>query len=655
MRSRSILLVEDDEGFRAFVSRRLRGKGFIVELASSGESALELLRAQWFDLVLLDYKLPDVRADEFVRANWQQLNNPPFMVLTGYGDERTAVQLMKLGAEDYIVKDSDFLDHLETAVERTMRHLEQERLLHAAEERLRQSEERLSLALNASGIGVWDIDLGAGPAIVCERWMAIAARIYPNAPIPLDELHGAVHPDDLELVTRRWKVFVSHATLPNANFDATYRVTQPTGEIRWVHDHGVLVRQTSDHAPLRVIRTLNDITPRMKLRSMKEQMRRAQKMETLGTLAGGIAHDFNNVLAGIVGFTELSLRHAEDAVRVRSNCGRVLQASQRARDVIRQVMLFSRQSPPQKTAVDLVSLVKEYADLVRAAIAPNIAICIRNEISEAIVDADASQLGQVIANLLNNAAQAIGERDGSITISVRRVQGDKPVGVGDSLTDFEGFFAIGVKDNGPGIPHELQERIFEPFFSTRETPGEGAGLGLATSQGIITSHGGRLLVASREGEGATFTVLLAPAGSEAQVIDAKTPHKEDAAQGAARILFVDDEPLLAEATTMLLQETGYEVVSFADPTEALAHYRTHVGEYDLAICDYSMPRMNGLDLIREIHAESAGLPAILITGNLDPKALASEGALEGVRLLHKPYSLGELLDAISESTPMPAG
>ncbi|GHC03071.1 response regulator [Cerasicoccus arenae] len=640
-----ILLIEDDFGLQHFIMRRMRADGYQVMAVSSGAEAIKELSdtQQEYDLVLLDYKLPDTNAEELVTEHWASLGSPPFIMLTGFGDERVAVQLMKLGAEDYIIKEADFIDYLRPAVERTLRHISQRDQLDEAQRQLKESEERLNLALHTAGIAVWDINLPEQHAYVCERWREISGQSLPRGPISLGLLHAVIHSEDRDYFQRRWSNFIRQ-TDSKRHFEAAFRIVHAESGDRWIENQGIVVLREPDGRPRRIICTFNDVTAKMRVREMEDQLRRAQRMDTLGSLAGGIAHDFNNVLAAIIGYNELTQRDPENVEFVLSNADHISRASQRAREIIRQVLLFSRLTNPEITKVDLVEVVNESVDFIRAVVAEHTLIETYYELDKAVIDADSGQISQVITNLLNNAAHAVKDVRGVIQVRIRETVSDQRNGYDE---DRYGFFCVEVQDNGSGIPLNIQERIFEPFFSTKRK-GEGTGLGLATSQGIIGSHGGRMTVTSEVGHGACFSVILPKARHSTVVKEKKktTP----VTPSALRILLVDDEIALTEVTTQLLILHGFEVDAYHDPVQALEYCKSTCEEYDLAICDYNMPHLNGDKLISILHEMHPQLPCVLVTGNMDQQQAKLTDIAPFTKLLRKPYSHEELMEVISEAT-----
>jgi len=629
-----ILLIEDDPGFGLLIQRRLSLAGYQVAVVKTGAEALQRLRdpAGHFDLVLIDYMLPDTNANELVGQEWEALGSPPFMVMTGFGDERVAVEMMKLGAEDYIVKDSDLLHSLVPTMQRILRHVESRRQLVLAEKRLKESEERYSLALNATRISVWDIELPAGRVYLDRRWSEISGMDSPQQPAQLDELLKCIHAEDIGEYLENWREFVGDAT-SSQTFSATFRLNRDDKKTCWIEQNATVVEEHVEGSAIRIISTMHDVTARVQLHAMEQKLLQAQRLDVLGTLAGGIAHDFNNVLAAIMGFNELMQRDKANVEIVDKATTHIQQAAHRARDIVRQVLLYSRQEEPEVCRVDLVGIINESIGFIRAIAPVNVQLSFDHNIDEAWVNADASQISQVITNLLSNAIHAVKDRDGCICVTLAQI----------ADVDRTLLYDVEVLDNGNGVPPEIEQRIFDPFFSTKDR-GQGAGLGLATSKGIIETHGGRIFLNNVPGRGACFHLQL-PKAKEKE--DTPTPALQDTTSAAGTsVLVVDDEAALADVTTDLLKLNGLEAQAFHDPVMALEHCRDTGQRFDVAILDYSMPRLNGLQLLEQLHELDPDLRCILVTGNFE-EIRSQAKDLTKFELLHKPYSHDELMGAIN--------
>jgi signal transduction histidine kinase len=341
---------------------------------------------------------------------------------------------------------------------------------------------------------------------------------------------------------------------------------------------------------------------------LEAQLVQSQKMEALGTLAGGIAHDFNNILAAIIGFGELLRDHAPQESRERRHAQRVLDAGLRGRELVRQMLTFSRQAELEKKPMGLSMIVKESAALLRAFIPSTVTINVNVKSESGVILGDPTQISQVLMNLATNAAHAMREKGGALDIelsdfSVSPSNGN-PLGIEPGL-----YMKLTVRDTGAGIPPEIIDRIFDPFFTTKEV-GEGTGLGLSVVLGIVKQSRGYITVESEPGKGSTFDVYFP------KIVEEPAPalSKETIPLGNERILFVDDEEVLVEMGEELLAELGYEVTCRTSSGEALALLKEDPLRFDLVITDVTMPEMTGVDLAREALAIRPDLPIIMCTG-----------------------------------------
>ena len=345
------------------------------------------------------------------------------------------------------------------------------------------------------------------------------------------------------------------------------------------------------------------------LRQVESQLRQAQKVEALGTLSGGVAHDFNNILAAIIGFTELVTDQVLPGSREAHHLERVMEASLRGRELVRQMLTFSRKTEQEKKPLRVSSIVKETVRLLRAATPTTIAIRVNVENESSMILGDPTQIQQVLMNLCTNAAYAMREKGGNLDIGLADFSNSQPTGEPHGIKPGD-YVKLTVRDTGVGMSPNIMERIFDPFFTTKKL-GEGSGLGLSVVHGIVKQHDGYITVISEPGQGATFTVYF-PKVSEGMETDEITD--DDLPTGTERVLFVDDEEALVEMGEDILAELGYDVTSRMSSREALALFRLDPSRFDLIITDQTMPEMTGVELAKELLAIRPDLPIIMCTG-----------------------------------------
>jgi signal transduction histidine kinase/ActR/RegA family two-component response regulator len=383
-------------------------------------------------------------------------------------------------------------------------------------------------------------------------------------------------------------------------------------------------------------------------KQLENQLRQAQKMEAIGTLAGGIAHDFNNILAAILGHTELALMQLDQKEKAERYLSEVLSASDRAKDLVAQILAFSRQSDSELKPLQICSVIKEALRLIRSTVPTTIAIKKNIQDQQSIVVGNATQIHQILMNLCANAAHAMKVSGGTLTVELKstdiqiQTPGSAPtyppnLGPGQ-------YVQLTITDTGQGIPGHLKDRIFDPYFTTKEK-GVGTGLGLAVVQGIVQNHGGAITVESSQTRGTTFDIYLPRA-----TIEVKSEIKTLKAipDGNEHVLFVDDDQTLAELGGKLLTTLGYRVVTQTDPRKALELFRENPDAYDLVITDMIMPGLTGETLARQVSKYGPQTPIIVCTGfsDLVDTGQLAEAGIKGI--LHKPITIYQLAQVIRQ-------
>jgi signal transduction histidine kinase/ABC-type amino acid transport substrate-binding protein/ActR/RegA family two-component response regulator len=419
-------------------------------------------------------------------------------------------------------------------------------------------------------------------------------------------------------------------------------------EQRLLEQFAELAAIAIDNATLHT-RLQEELTERRRMeaerRTMEDQLLQAQKMEAIGTLAGGIAHDFNNILGAMIGYTEISLYDMPPGHAARGNLEQVLRAGGRARDLVKQILAFSRKSEADRTLVNVVPIVKEVAKLLRASLPTTIAI--RHEVAPGVgmILADPIQVHQVLMNLCTNAAHAMEEAGGELVIRLapETLTGREPGPAGQLPAGL--YIRLEVSDTGSGIDPAVQDRIFDPYFTTK-TKDKGTGLGLAVVHGIVTGQGGAVAVDSRPGAGATFTLwlpMVAPEAAESREM------RPVLLKGREHVLFVDDEAALVDLGQTMLTRLGYQVTPRTSSLEALEAFRADPQRFDLVITDMTMPNMTGDSLAEAVRAIRPDIPVIVCTGYSERMTEEKARAMGIAGFLYKPLLLEQLSRTVREA------
>ena len=472
-----------------------------------------------------------------------------------------------------------------------------------AEEALRDSEERMRLLIEASPIGIMIAQYGkcsyVNPALVAMFACEDSAELLGSE---VGDLF--VHEDRETFNRNAEKVAAGAESSCYFEIRGTKKTGHPFEVSSW------LTTMAFSGVPSLLV-FLVDVSEE---KALKARLAQAQKLEALGTLAGGIAHDFNNILYAITGFAELSLGGASINSRLHSNLLRILEASDRAAAVVKQILTFSRQGEQERRPIQISPIVKETIKFLRASLPTSVEIRQKIEPKLGNLMADPTQIHQAVMNLCTNAAHAMRDTGGTLTVSLANITPEAEAAFPLSAKLTNSCLRLSVSDTGCGMSPEVLERIFEPYFTTKR-PGEGTGLGLAQVHGIVESHDGIITVDSEPGKGTTFSLYF-PVIKEEEVWEDDTC--EDCPGGTERILLVDDEPSLILMGRQILEGLGYTVVTSTNGRLALELLSAAADQFDLVITDLTMPNLGGPDFASAIHSKRPDLPVIVCTGFADP-------------------------------------
>lgn len=633
------LLIVDDNAVDRERIRRFLGGAFATREAATAAEALALSIEGELDCVLLDYRLPDRDGIDLI----DQLGpgELPVIMLTGQGDEHVAVEAMKRGACDYLVKSLIDAGSLRRAVENAIDKQRLQRRIRAQqaelEARLRELARR-GAELEAANLALSEREarlraiLKQLPAVV---WTASDDLRYTS----MSGLHRVAGLADDEMVGREVGHFLDDAE--RAEHEEAHRAALEGApvpfELRWnaralegslepLRDEGGRV--------LGAIGAALDVTD---TRQLQHQLQRSQKMEALGKLAGGVAHDFNNILTIVRANAEVAAAGAP--TEIAPALADIEEAAARAGGLCKQLLDYAGGSVRRPEAVRLDELALDVRRMLRGGIPKKVTL--DAGVDEAWVLADRQQMQQVVMNLVINAAEAIGAREGRVGLRVRVLPAEAVALERAYLAPEEvpaRWVSLEVEDDGEGMDEATTRRVFDPFFTTKE---HGRGLGLAALLGIVRAHGGALLVESRKGAGTRFTVLL-PEGHPSDQEASEAPAGPAADK---TVLIAEDEPAVREVASAALRRAGFRVHAAADGREALALFLAREAEIDAVLLDVDMPGVDGREALEAIRARRPDVAAVVTSGLGEARAPEGEHAV----FLAKPYDGRQLLAALGRA------
>ncbi len=631
-----ILHLEDSADDAEIVADALSDGGLrcYIERVDQRDTFLSALDSREWDVVIADYSLPSfdgLSALVLVRERYPDL---PFILVSGTLGEEAAVEALKSGANDYIIKDR--LARLPLATKRAIGE-------RAAAQERKESEALLNLRTKA-------LESAANSVIITDRegtiiWANPACSVltgYTPA-----ELIG--HNPRLLNAGRHDRVFYRNLWSTILQGDVWQ------GEIHNRRKDGSLYCEEMTITPVRdtqgeisaFIAIKQDISAR---KDLEQQLLHSQKMEAVGRLAGGVAHDFNNLLTVITGYSNMLLTNPKASI---SECAEQIKtASERAAAVVRQLLMFSRREVVGPRVVSLNDIISKTEKLLLPVLGEKVKLVIARGSGLGSVEADPAQLEQVIINLAINAADAMPPRGGQLSITTSNVNVDESTGGRPQGIAAGPYVLLKVADNGLGMSEEVKAQIFEPFFTTKDRS-SGSGLGLSSVYGIVKQSGGFIHVESAPNQGSTFSVYLPRVQGEPETAQ-RGAHAEHRGNGAGTVLLVEDEVSVRTLVRSILEMDGYTVLEAGDPNEALDTYGVYPwgssSPIDLLLTDIVMPQMSGIELAAHLLRLHPNMKALYMSGYSD-ELLQKHGihSLSPSAFIPKPFTSAELLSKIEEA------
>jgi PAS domain S-box-containing protein len=618
----TVLLVEDDRAHATIIRRAFeRSPGDVdLRLASSLTEARALLATFTPDLAIVDLRLPDGPGTDLIASAGPHL---PVVVMTSQGGEQAAVEVMKSGALDYVVKDGATLADMPHIAARALREWSHIVASRRAEEALRQSEARYRTLTEYTTDLIAELD-DEGTVLFASPNHRELLGLHP------DELVGSpaierVHPLDRDALVAS----VIELMERGVAVDSAYRYRKGDDTWCWLESSARSYRTPSGE--FRAVLTSRDVSDR---RDLEEKLRQSQKLEAVGQLAGGVAHDFNNLLTVISGYGEVLIDALPPGSEGHEAARQICDAAERSAALTRQLLAFSRSQVLQPSNLDLNEIVSDLGKMLWRLLGPDIRLAVDLDPDIGRIEADRSQIEQIIVNLAVNARDAMAE-GGELAIA--------------TTPGRAGFVRLSVRDSGHGMDEPTCERIFEPFFTTKQV-GRGTGLGLSTVYGIVTQSGGHIAVESELGKGTRFDIELPAAASDTGIAAPADRTSPTSAPARGTILVVEDESRVRVLLEEALNRQGFGVVAVEDGERALAALSDPMQPVDLLLTDVVMPGVDGVTLADRACERRTSLKVVFMSGFTDhPGSLAGRPLPSDATLIRKPFRMGDLVAAIHQA------
>ncbi len=598
-----IIIIEDSADDATLLERALRRAGFEpTSKRVENEEQYRCALATDIDVIFSDFSLPTFSTQEALKILHESALEIPFIIVSGTIGEERAVESLRGGATDYVLKDR--VARLGPAVRRALQEASERAERRKAELALRESESRFRQVTESIDEVCWLTSFTKSEMIyISPAYEKIWGQTRDSWFAHPDSWLDAIHPEDRE----RIRTSSVAAEQLKGDYQVEYRIVRPDGGVRWIRERAFPVRDSAGKI-YRIAGVAQDIT---RQRTLEEQYRHAQKMEAVGQLAAGVAHDFNNLLTVIGCNAELLLAEPQSDPRVKESLSEIISAAERAANLTAQLLLFSRKKVMDSRPLLLNDMISNLTRMLQRIIGEDIRLQFHRSEALPFIQGDSGMLEQVVLNMVINARDAM-PRGGQLHISTEQTTIADPLQISPRARAGE-FVCLSIRDTGTGIALENLRHIFEPFFTTKE-PGKGTGLGLASAYGIVEQHQGWIDVQSQPGAGTTFRIYL-PAVRASQAEMASVAEDEKSLNGDETILLVEDDAAVRFIMRRMLENFGYKLHEAGGGPEALDFWREHGKEIDVVISDLVMPGgITGRELVVLLRHERPDLKVILISG-----------------------------------------
>lgn len=641
-----ILVVEDDDTMQDILRAMLSHLDYVPTVVSDAATGLKTYQQEAYPILLLDVMLPGTDGLELCRSirRLPKGDESVILVITAYSEMETLQNALAAGADDYLPKpfDKKLLEvRLTIAENRLHERWQRKRFEH----KLRESEAKWRSLVENAPDTIMTIDRHYDISFINRMLPDLPPQSYLGTSVLSPQLLAQ---SEISRVREKFDSVFETGQRAHFEFQGVVGVNEKLG---WYEcSVGPIYENDAVESLILMMANISDRKlaeqERMHLES---QLRHSQKMEAIGTLAGGVAHDFNNLLVPIIGFSNMLRNRLPSGSKDIEYLEKIIKAGKRAKGLVDQILIFSRKADVQRKPIRLSGVIEEVHQLLQESLSDNISMDVETPQEIHPVLADLSQMHQVLMNLCTNARDAMRE-GGKIWIRLANCHADE-VEIPQNVPSTSAYVHLCVKDNGKGMDLVTKERIFDPFFTTKEVH-KGTGLGLSLVLSIVEQHGGWLTVDSEIGQGSTFNIYLPAWIENAKPMIPEAPKRNF--QGNESILFVDDEELICELSSVVLKELGYQVTTVTNAAHALELFRKASQAYDLIITDYAMPNMSGDMLTEAIRHLNSTIPIIMSTGYSEESSGDQFEHLAINATIQKPYDsekLSHLVRQVLDSTP----